>query len=169
MLSKHQQSPFPPSPSTPPPPPTFINEADVVKALRSFPGDSAPGPSLLRTNHLREAIHCPTPDCGNKALRAISGTVNLLCASRAPSEVVPHLCGATWLASCKKGGGYRPIAVGEVLRRLTSKCLSCAALPDILRSLTPLQVGVGVKAGCEASFTRLLIHWTTLTPIQTLV
>ena len=150
MLSKLPKSPPPLPLSTPPSPPTFIIETDVFKALCSFPGDSAPGPSLLRANHLRKAIHCPTPDCGNKAFRAISGTVNLLYVGRAPSGVVPHLCGATLLASCKKGGGYRPITVGEVLRRLNSKCLSRAALPDTLRSLTPLQVGVGVKAGCEA-------------------
>ena len=34
-----------------------------------------------------------------------------------------------------------------MLRRLTSKCLSRAVQSD---ALTPLQVGVGVKAGCEA-------------------
>ena len=50
----------------------------------------------------------------------------------------------------KKSGGLRPIAVGEVLRRLTSKCLSHAVLDDALQSLVPLQVGVGVRGGCEA-------------------
>ena len=44
----------------------------------------------------------------------------------------------------------RPIAVGEVLRRLTSKSLSRAVQSDAFDVLTPLQVGVGVKAGCEA-------------------
>ena len=42
------------------------------------------------------------------------------------------------------------IAVGEVLHRLTSKCLSRCVQDEAFRSLTPLQVGVGVKAGCEA-------------------
>ena len=41
----------------------------------------------------------------------------------------------------------KPIAVGEVLRQLTSKCLSRAIPYDVL---TPLQVGVGVNAGGEA-------------------
>ena len=37
-----------------------------------------------------------------------------------------------------------------MLRRLTSKCLSRAVQSDSVDVLTPLQVGVGVKAGCEA-------------------
>ena len=49
----------------------------------------------------------------------------------------------------KKGGGLRPIAVGEVLRRLTSKCLSKCVKDEAFQTLTPLQVGVGVKVGCE--------------------
>lgn len=76
--------------------------------------------------------------------------VNLLCAGHAPPEVLPHLCGASLFACRKKGGGLRPIAVGEVLRRSTSKCVSRAVQPDAIRILSPLQVGVAVPAGCEA-------------------
>ena len=148
MLTKHPQS-LPPTPSSLPPPPITINEAAVTSALRSFPGDSAPGPSLFRANHFKEAVFCPCPDRGNKALLAVTATVNHLCSGRAPPEVIPHLCGATLLACLKKGGGHRPIAVGEVLRRLTSKCLSRSVQEDALRVLTPLQLGVGVKVGCE--------------------
>lgn len=76
--------------------------------------------------------------------------MSLLCDGRAPPEVIPHLCGASLLASKKKGGGHRPIAVGEVLRRLTSKCLSRWVKAEAVKVLTPLQVGVGVRGGCEA-------------------
>ena len=54
------------------------------------------------------------------------------------------------IAVKKKNGGLRPIAVGEVLRRLTSKCLSRAVHSDAFAVLTPSQLGVGVKGGCEA-------------------
>ena len=64
--------------------------------------------------------------------------------------MVPHLCGAILFAYKKKGGDLRPIAVGEVLRRLTSKCISRAVQGEALKALTPLQVGVGVPVGCEA-------------------
>ena len=69
---------------------------------------------------------------------------------RAPSVVVPHFCGASLLACRKKDGGLRPIAVGEVLRRLISKCISRAVQSESFRVLTPLQVGVGVQTGCES-------------------
>ena len=76
--------------------------------------------------------------------------MKLLAAGLASREVIPHLCGAFLLAVKKKGGGHRPIAVGEVLRWLTSKCLSTAVRAEVIHILTPLQVGVGVREGCEA-------------------
>ena len=118
--------------------------------MSSFPGDSAPGPSGLRANHLKEALRCPSPDCAVHATCALTGVVKLLCGGRAPHDVIPHLCGASLLPCNKKGGGLRPIAVGEVLRRLTSKCISRSVQSEALQVLTPLQVGVGVKGGCEA-------------------
>ena len=130
MLTKHHQSPPPPRPSTTPSPPISVPLRCVSRALRSFPSNSAPGPSLLRANHLREATRCPTASCGTCALRAIAATVNLLAAGGAPPEIASYLCGATLLAVKKKNGGLRPIAVGEVLRRLTSKCLSRAVQSD---------------------------------------
>ena len=96
-------------------------------------------------------MNCPSPDRANSALLALTGVVNLLCAGRVPTEVTPHLCGATLFACKKRNGGLRPIAVGEVLRRLTSKCISRAVQSQALNILTPpRQVGVGVKLGCEA-------------------
>lgn len=150
MMAKHPHSsppPISPDPTTAPP---NISEQDVFKALKSFPTGSAPGPSGLRANHLKEAVLCPSPDCSARAIRALTNVVRCLCAGNVPREVVPHLCGATLLPIRKKVSGLRPIAVGEVLRRLTSKCLSRAVQVDALSTLTPLQLGVGVKVGCEA-------------------
>ena len=112
MLAEHPQSPPPPRPSTPPLPPISVPPRCVSSDLRSFPSDSAPGPSLLRANHLREATSCPSAGCGTRALRAITATINLLAAGGALPEIVSYLCGATLLAVKKKNGGLRPIAVG---------------------------------------------------------
>ena len=150
MLSKHPQVTPPSIPADSVPPPAQIAEVDIVRALKSFPAGTAPGPSSLRANHIKEAVFCPSPDRANYALRSLVRVVNLLCAVHAPSEVVPYLCGATLFACKKKRGGVRPIAVGEVLRRLTSKCISRAVQAEAIRTLVPLQVGVGISAGCEA-------------------
>ena len=61
-----------------------------------------------------------------------------------------------------KNGGLRPIAVGEVLRRLTSKFLSRAVQSDAFDVLTPLQVGVGVKAGCGGPSYTDQFEWLAL-------
>ena len=164
MLTKHPQAPTPTIPTGPVPPPADISDADVLRALKSFPSGSAPGPSSCRANYLREAILCPSPDRAGHALRALCGVVKLLCAGEGNPEVAPYLCEATLLTIQKKGGGLHPIAVGETLRRLTSKCLSWAVKKGAYRTLTPLHLGVGVKCGCEAivhSVSRTLEDYNT--------
>ena len=119
-------------------------------ALRSFPTGSVPGPSGLRSNHLKEAVFFPSPHRASLTLQHFTGVVNLLCAGRAPQVIVPHLCGDFLLPYRKKDGGLRPIAVGEVLRRLRSKCVARAVLSDALQLLSPLKVWVGLPSGCDA-------------------
>ena len=132
------------------PPPYTISESVVRKGVKSFPNGSSPGPSGLCPSHLREAVGCPSPDQANQLLVALTRFINCLASGRAPSVVIPHLCGATLLASKKQKGDHRPIAVGEVLRRLVSKCLVTLSHHQVLSLLSPLQLGVGVKGGCEA-------------------
>ena len=136
MLAKHPQVDPPAIPSTRMPSPVKINESEVVKALKSFPNGTAPGPSGFRANHFKEAVFCSSPDLASSALQALTKVINCLCSGKAPLDVVPHRCGAILFASKKKNGGLRPIAVGEVLRRLTSKCVSWAVCGDVVKFLT---------------------------------
>ena len=76
--------------------------------------------------------------------------MNILVFGNAPSIVVAYLCGASLTALKKRYGGLRPIAVGEVFQRLTSKCISLSVSPEAVHVLSPLQVGVGNPVGCEA-------------------
>lgn len=94
--------------------PQGIAPTVILKAVRSFPTGSAPGPSGLRPSHLREAVECPSSDRATLMLSSLSKFVNLLAAGHAPSSVLPHFCGATLLALLKKSGGHRPITVGLV-------------------------------------------------------
>ena len=150
MLSKHPQVPPPALPPGLVPPSINLNEQAVLRGAKSFPIGSAPGPSGFRPSHLKEAAGCPSPDQAGQFLSRLTRFVNLLAAGRIPPSVIPHLCGATLLASRKKNGGHRPIAVGEVLRRLVSKCLAAHTRQTAVSILSPLQLGVGVKGGCEA-------------------
>ena len=68
MLAKHPTSVYPSLPTEPSPPPAQVSKAAVARSLKSFPNGSAPGPSGLQANHLKEAVFCPSPDRANHAV-----------------------------------------------------------------------------------------------------
>ena len=149
LLSKHPQATLPTllPPSTSPLP--NITMGVVMKAIKSFPFDTAPGPFDtapgpfgLRATHLKESVLCPTPSYVQSALTSITSFVSLLCSGDIPSEIV---CGASLLGSLIKDGGVRPIAVGEVLCRLVSKCLSSVVVPRSWMSCPLIKWGWGSK------------------------
>ena len=150
MRAKHPQSPPVNPPLGPAPPPIILHNAIVRKGVLSFPRGSAPGPSGLRPSHLREAITCPSPDLAEQFLSSLTRFANLLASGQVPKSMAPHLCGATLLPCRKKSGGHRPIAIGEVLRHLVSKCLAIHSRRDAVSRFYPLQLGVGISGGCEA-------------------
>ena len=55
------------------------------------------------------------------------------------------------MALVKAGGGLRPIAIGETIRRLVSKCCCEATTEEAKVIFGPLQVGVATQGGAEAS------------------
>ena len=122
----------------------------VLRALCSFPHGSAPGLSSVRASHLMEAVYCPSPNRSSSALQGLVRVVNLLSRGCVAPSVLPHLCGATLIACKKKAGGLRFIVVGEVLRQLISKCISCSVHSEATGYLSPLQVDGGIPCGCEA-------------------
>ena len=115
---------------------------------KAFSKSSAPGPSGLRAQHLLDAV------CGAEqgaALHALESVVNILASGKGPRSLSMHLAGASLVALAKENGDVRPIAVGEVLRRLTSKCLCSAVRSDAQRFFGSLQVGVACPLGLEAA------------------
>jgi hypothetical protein len=119
----------------------------ATQALGAFPLGTAPGPSGLTAQHLLDC--CAVP--GSDVPAALAAVVQTLCAHTPPSDICPFLFGARLVALVKKDGGLRPIACGEVLRRLCGKFI-CAKHKDNLREmlLRCSQVGVGVPAGADA-------------------
>ena len=63
--------------------------------------------------------------------------------------MAPVLAGAGLVALPKPSGGVRPIAVGELLRRLTGKCLMALVREEASSHFWPAQAGVAVKGGAE--------------------
>ena len=67
-----------------------------------------------------------------------------------PARVRPFLCGARLVAGKKKDSSLRPIAIGNLLRRVVAKCFSTALAEKAASLLAPNQLGVGVHGGAEA-------------------
>ena len=61
------------------------------------------------------------------------------------------LFSANLTALRKKDVGIRPIAVGNILRRLASKVANHFASHKVSNLLRPVQLGVSVKNSCEAA------------------
>ena len=125
-----------------------ITGEHIRRAIQTWSRSSAPGPTGLRGDHLREALGTAHAD---EVATHLCAVVQLLVRGEGPAELAPHIGGATLHALVKGADDVRPIAVGETLRRLTSKCL-CAAFREPAREwLCPLQVGVAVPLGAEAA------------------
>ena len=67
----------------------------------------------------------------------------------APLSLAPFLAGATLTALPKKDDDVRPVAVGEVWRRLTAKSLCQAYKEQASSYFFPLQIGVAQSLGTE--------------------
>ena len=90
------------------------------------------------------------PGRREKALQALTSLVNSMVGGSVPEEVAPYLAGARLHAALKKDGGIRPIAVGNLLRRLVGKCSATRLQDRAATLLSPHQLGVGVRGGCKA-------------------
>ena len=93
---------------------------EVAEAFRGFAPRTAGGSSGLMPQHLR--CDRPTATC-----LWLLQQIGRLCSDFAWGRLSPAcliaLAGARLIALGKRGGGVRPIAVGETLRRLAGKLL----------------------------------------------
>ena len=122
----------------------------VLREIASFAAGSYPGRSSLRFEHLQEAFNCSVPLVAQNCLDSFSSVVNIFLSGTAASAASKHICGANLIALKKNGDAIRPIAVGEIIRRIVSKVACSSVLSDASKLLVPHQVGVGVPAACES-------------------
>ena len=118
----------------------------VERAIRSFHRLSSAGPSCLRPVHLQEGLQTEIRD---ELLEHSAALICLMVQGKAPRELAPFLAGANLTALPKKDGSARPIAVGEVWRRLAAKTLCYQVQEAAASYLFPLQIGVAQPLGTE--------------------
>lgn len=133
-------------------PPLRFTVPQVLKAVGAFHTGSSSGASKLYPAHLQDALRAPTADASGRLSGPLTFLVNSLAGGNCPAEVAPWLSGAPIFPLRKKDNGVRPIAVGETLRRLVSRCFCCALQPKFERLFSAAgQVGVCLKNGAEAA------------------
>jgi hypothetical protein len=126
--------------------PVQVSNDDVLKAIRSFPKESAPGRGGTRPEHLRAACEA-WGGVGAQAADALTHVVNAILSGEV-ADILNQ--GELLLISKGEGRGWRPIVLLPVLRRLASKC-ALAASRDIIAPfmVEARQFGVGRPGGVE--------------------
>ena len=133
------------------PPPLTVSSASVLEVSRNFPRGTSPGGSKFRCQHLLDAVDGTAPSAAD-CLENLTLLICFLLSGRADTRISPWLTGAPLTALYKRQGGVRPIAVGEILRRITSRLCCSAVKPRLPEFFLPSgQVGVGIKGGLEAA------------------
>jgi hypothetical protein len=135
-------------------PPYLFTSETVQKAISQFDRGSAPGDSGLRPSHLQDMLCASSEQAKAALLSELTAFVNRSFHGHLPELLVPWFVGAPRTAFAKNGGGVRPLAVGETLRRLTSK-LGVSIVKDRAAMYfgpqddpyVPVQLGVGVRGG----------------------
>jgi len=151
LLQRHPVS-DPPACSVPKSASLVVDECAVLMCLKGFPRGTSPGGSGLRAQHLLDAVIGHTTPSADDCLHNLTRLMNFLLAGKASPLLAPWLCGAPLTALLKKNGGVRPIAVGEILRRLASRLCCQFARPFLPDYFLPHgQVGVGIPGGLEAA------------------
>ena len=135
-----------------------FDEASVFKQLQSFSNFTAAGPSNMYPEHLLHAVMCGVSDQSKKSTTNITKLVNLASTGQLPSFVAPTFCSTLLTALKKTKRRVRPIAVGEILRRLIAKCIAQEASSEAVELFSFRQLGVAVKCGAES-----IVHATKQT------
>ena len=121
--------------------PVQVNREQLSKVMKRVTKGTASGPSSWSLEHMQALFFG-----SEQGAEVLLELINLGLAGTLPPWQEVRASRVVMLL--KKGGGIRPIAIGEVLTRLMSMC-AMAACPKLGPALAPLQVGVGLRGGAQ--------------------
>ena len=76
--------------------------------------------------------------------------LQLLVDGKAPPAMAPFIASAPLIPLLKKNGDIRPIAIGETMRRIISKCALRSVITAATELLGPMQSGIGTPNAIES-------------------
>lgn len=143
---KHFAPPFDPSISNP----IFIDQTLMTKCIKSFPNGTAPGPDGLRAQHLIDLLRANPEKSPHDIRPSLAQLISIFASGEAPIFLAPLFASSKLIPLIKpKDQSIRPIAIGCIYRRLTSKILLSLISEKASNLLFPFQLGVGMKCGSE--------------------
>ena len=141
----------------------------IKSAVASFPPLTAAGLSGFRAAYLKELWDGGVSDSVKQCERGLIAFVRAAAQGLLPDFVAAPLLAARLTPLKKKSGGVRPIASGEVLRRLVSKVLCTHFRAEFVQLLSPVQLGVGVPRAAEQITHRLQALLSQLPEVERFV
>ena len=131
--------------------PLKFSPDELIDAMRTFNRETASGPQQLELHVLKVLLESDATNALKPALldfcgRAASGNLD--------SRIWPWFCSATLIPLKKNDGGVRPIAVGNILRRLVAKLIAARMKLPLSEHFDGLQFGVACPAGIDK-----IVHW----------
>ena len=138
----------PPDPGVPA---MTLNRDIFEQFVQELPRARAPGTTQLRHMHLQSVIQHGGKD-------ALYDLCNDILRGGVPADLQPFFAGARLFALEKAQGGIRPIACGEVLRRLVASMAAKQMRAGLLEYFAPgpedgvqrpAQLGVGARGGSD--------------------
>jgi len=131
----------------------MLDSQSLAAAIRLAPRGSAGSGTGWVFEHYKALVS----GC-NEQLEELLHSVQLLVSGKLSAEITEALGSCTLVALAKPDGGTRPIAIGEVLRRLAGKAI-CYQLRNPMRSFFfPAQYGVQTRGGCEQIIHTIRAH-----------
>ena len=123
----------------------------IIRSLRSFSGGCCGGIDGLRPAHLLDLVAVSTAEAGLHLRRSITNLKNKILRGDASDYAMKLLFPSNLTALRKKDGGIRPVAIGNVFRRLAANVVCYAVSRAVSHEMLPIQLGVSVKGGAEAA------------------
>ena len=127
------------------------HEKKTIRSLRSFSDGCCGEIDGLRPAHLFDLVTVSTAEAGLHLRRSITNLKNKILRGDVSDYAAKLLFSSNLTALRKKDGGIRPVAVGNVFRRLPAKAACYAVNRAVSHGLSPILLGVSLKGGAEAA------------------
>nr|GEW29921.1 putative reverse transcriptase domain-containing protein [Tanacetum cinerariifolium] len=132
--------------------PPLIAEIDsVFVCIKSFSKGTSCKRDGLGAQHILDALCGEGSPTATNLLRVITSVVNLWLAGRCPPILAEFVAPAFLTPLFKPDNRIRPIAVGNIWRRLVFKVAMKGVGKEMSKYLSDFQFGVGVSGGAEVA------------------